>query len=93
MQCCEWCKDNASCTAATTTKAEALLIKKSMFPAADPFSGAIFHGGQFNITINTVNKSPGTCADGSISTEWSYEWIKRIESSNDDDSPPLQWKI
>ena len=28
-----------------------------MFPAADPFSGAIFHGGQFNITINTVNKS------------------------------------
>ena len=51
------------------TKAEASFIKTSMFPAADPFSGAIFHGGQFNITINTVNKSPGTCADGSISTE------------------------
>ena len=32
----------------------------------------------------------GTCTDGSISTEQSYKRI--FESSNDDDSPPLQWK-
>ena len=64
--------NNASRTAATTTtltaEAEASFIKTSMFPAAGPFSGSAFHGGQFNITINTVNKSPGTCADGSIAT-------------------------
>ena len=40
------------------------LEKTSMFPSASPFSGAVFHGGQFNITINAVNKSPGTCASG-----------------------------
>ena len=64
-----------------------------MFPAAGPFSGAMFHGGQFNITINTVNKSSGTYADGLISTERSYKRIKRIlESSDDNESPPLQRK-
>ena len=67
--------------------------KTSMFPAAGPFSGAMFHGGQFNITINTVNKSPGTYADGLISTERSYIRIKRIlESSDDDGSPTLHRK-
>ena len=64
-----------------------------MFPAAGPFSGAMFHGGQFNITINTVNKSSGTYADGLISTERSYKRIKRIlESSDDDGSPTLHRK-
>ena len=36
-----------------TTKAEASFIKTSMFRAAGPFSEAVFHGGQFNITTNT----------------------------------------
>ena len=31
-------------------------MKSSSLPAAGPFSGAVFHGGQFNITINSVNK-------------------------------------
>ena len=62
-----------------------------MFPTAGPFSGAVLHGGQFNIIINTVNKSTGTCADGSISTAQSHKRIKRInESLDDDDSPPLR---
>ena len=88
--------NNTSRSAATTTlkaEAEASFIKTSMFPAAGPFSGAMFHGGQFNITINTVNKSPGTYADGLISTERSYIRIKRIlESSDDDGSPTLHRK-
>ena len=49
--------NNASRTAATTTltaKAMVSFIKTSMFPATCPLSGAVFHGGQFNITINTV---------------------------------------
>ena len=85
--------NNASRSAATTTltaEAEASLIKTSMFPAAGPFRRTVFHGRLFKITINTVNKSPG---DGSISTERSFKRIKQIlESSDDDDSPPLQWK-
>ena len=59
--------NNASRTVATTAlmaEAGASFIKTSMFPSASPFSGAVFHGGQFNITINAVNKSPGTCAGG-----------------------------
>ena len=68
-------------------------LKASMFPAVGTFGGAIFHGGQFNITINTENKSPGTCADASVSTARSYNRIKRIlESSGDDDSPLLHGK-
>ena len=63
--------NNASRTVATTTltaEAEASFMKTSMFPAAGPFSGAVFYDGQVNITMITVNKSPGTCADGLIST-------------------------
>ena len=59
--------NNASRTVATTAlmaEAGASFIKTSMFPSACPFSGAVFHGGQFNITINAVNKSPDTCAGG-----------------------------
>ena len=36
--------------------------KTSMFPLAASFSEVVFNGGQFNITINTVNKSLGICA-------------------------------
>ncbi|KAK2564356.1 hypothetical protein P5673_011781 [Acropora cervicornis] len=39
---------------------ESSFMKISSFPAAGPFSRAVFHGGKFNITINTVNKSPIT---------------------------------
>ena len=56
-----------------------------MFPADCPFSGAVFHGGQISITINTLKKSPGTCEDGSTSTERSYKRIKRILKSSDDE--------
>ena len=47
---------------------ESSFMKSSSFPAAGPFSGAVFHGGQFNITINTVNKSPTSTEHSTHST-------------------------
>ena len=83
---CDYCDDNL------TTKAEASLIKTSMFRAAGPFSEAVFHGGQFNITRNT-EKSPGICTDGSVSAARSYKRIKQnLEPLDDDDSTPLPLK-
>ena len=58
------------------------------FPAAGPFSGAVFNGGQFNITINTLNKSPSTTDNSFFSSKRSFKRIKRILESDDDDSPP-----
>ena len=63
-------------------------MKSSSFPAAGPFSGAVFHGGEFNITINTINKSPSSTADNSFKSTRSFKRIKRVLSS-DEDSPPL----
>ena len=65
---------------------ESSFMKSSSFPAAGPFSGAVFHGGQFNITINTVNKSP-TPTDHSTHSTWSFKRIKRVFESSDEDSP------
>ena len=61
---------------------ESSFMKNSSLPAAGPFSGAVFHGGPFNITINTVNKSP-TSTDHSTQSTRSFKRIKRVfESSN-----------
>ncbi|CAH3182397.1 unnamed protein product, partial [Porites lobata] len=49
---------SSSRSGVATECCESSFMKSSSFPAAGPFSGAVFHGGQFNITINTVNKSP-----------------------------------
>ena len=65
---------------------ESSFMKSSSFPAAGPFSGAVFHGGQFNITINTVNKSP-TSTDHSTHSTRSFKRIKRVFESSDEDSP------
>ena len=61
-------------------------MKSSSFPAAGRFSGAVFHGGQYNITINPVNKSP-TSTDQSTESTRSFKRIKRVFESSDEDSP------
>ena len=66
---------------------ESSFMKSSSFPAAGPFSGAVFHGEQFNITINTVNKSPNS-TDHSTQSTRSFKRIKRVFESSDEDSPP-----
>ena len=57
------------------TKTELNDNKSSSFPEAGPFSGAVFHGGQFNKAINTVNKSP-------ISTDHSTQSTRSYEVTN-----------
>ena len=64
---------------------EPSFMKSSSFPAADPFSEAVFHGGQFNITISTVNKSP-TSTDHSTHSTRSFKRMKRVFNSSDEDS-------
>ena len=49
---------SSSRSGVATEYCQSSFMKSSSFPAAGPFSGAVFHGGQFNITINTINKSP-----------------------------------
>ena len=68
---------------------ESSLMKSSGFPAAGPFNLALFHGGQFNITMNTVNKSPTSTDHSTQSTRArSFKRIKRVFESSDEDSPP-----
>ena len=69
---------------------ESSFIKSSSFPAAGQFSWAVFHGGQCNITINTVNKSP-TSTDHSTQPTRSFKRVKRVFESSDEDSP-TQWQ-
>ena len=65
-------------------------MKSSSFPAAGPFSGAVFHGGQFNITINTVNKSP-TSTDHSTESTRSFKRIKlKSKFKSSDEESPMQ---
>ena len=47
------------------------------------FSGAVIHGGHFNITVNTLNQSPKS------STTKRFKRVRRIFDSSDEDSPPL----
>ena len=61
-------------------------MKSSSFPATGPFSGAVFHGGQFNITLNTVNKSP-TSTDHSTHSPRGFRRTKRVFESSEEDSP------
>ena len=61
---------------------ESSFMKSSSLPAAGPFSGAVFPGGQFNITINIVNKSP-TSTDHSTQSTRSFKRIKRVFESSD----------
>ena len=56
-------------------------------PTACVFSGAVFHGGHFNISINTVNQSPDAY---SATRKHTFKRVKRILDSSDEDSPPLQ---
>ena len=47
-------------TSQTVATAESSFLNSSVIPASGAFSGAIFHGGHFNFTINTLNRSPNT---------------------------------
>ena len=79
---------SSSRSGVATECCESSFTKSSSFPAAGPFSGAVFHGGQFNITINTVNKLP-TSTDHSTQSTRSFKRIncKRVFESSDEDSP------
>ena len=77
---------SSSRSGVATECCESSFMKSSSFPAAGPFSGAVFHGGQFIITINTVNKSP-TSTDHSTESTRSFKRIKRVFESSDEDSP------
>mgnify|MGYP000692387901 CR=1 FL=1 len=59
---------------------ESSFMKSSSFPAVGPFSGAALHGGQFNIRINTVNKSP-TSTDHSTQSTRGFKRIQRMFES------------
>ena len=54
---------------------------------ASVFSGAVFHGGHFNISINTVNQSRNA---NSATRKHTFKRVKRILDSSDEDSSPLQ---
>ena len=54
---------------------------------ASVFSGAVFHGGHLNISINKVNQSPYA---SSATRKHTFKRVKRILDSSDEDSPPLQ---
>ena len=77
---------SSSRSGVATECCESSFMKSSSFPAAGPFSGAVFHRGQFNITINTVNKSL-TSTDHSTESTRSFKRIKRVFESSDEDSP------
>ena len=75
-------------TLQTLAKAESSFTNSSVIPASGAFSAAVFHGGHFNITINTLNKSPNTSKRSVSNVAWSYRCIKRVLDSSDEDSPP-----
>ena len=54
---------------------------------ASVFSGAVFHGGHFNISINTVKQSPNA---NSATRKHTFKRVKRILDFSDEDSPLLQ---
>ena len=71
-------------------------LRNPVIPASGAFSGAVFHEGHFNITINTLNKSPNTSKRSVSNVAWSYRCIKRVLDSSDEDSPPavpFQWQF
>ena len=71
-------------------------LRNPVIPASGAFSGAVFHEGHFNITINTLNKSPNTSKCSVSSVARSYKSIKRVLDSSDEESPsavPFQWQF
>ena len=65
----------------TTEMVSSSSAKSSGLPVG-LFSGAVIHGGHFNITVNTLNQSPTS------STTKRLKRVRRVFDS-DDDSPPL----
>ena len=78
-------------TSQTVATAESSFTNSSVIAASGAFSGAVFHGGYFNITINTLNKSPNTskCSVSTVARSYKrIKLIKRVLDSSDEDSPP-----
>ena len=71
---------------ATESEAETLSCRfqssSSPMPGASVFSGAVFHGGHFNISINRVNRSP----DYSATRKHTFKCVKRILVPSDAES-------
>ena len=72
---------------ATESEAETLSCsfqssRSPTMPGASVFSGAVFHGGHFNISINTVNKSPDAY---SATRKHTFRRVKRILDYFDED--------
>ena len=83
---------------ALATESEAKNLSCSFQSSSSPtmhgasvFSGAVFHGGHFKISTNTVNQSPNA---NSATRKHTFKRVKRILlDSSDEDSPPLQLTI
>ena len=58
-------------TSQTVATAESSFTDSSVIPASSAFSGAVFHGGHLNITINMLNKSPNTSKCSVSTVAWS----------------------
>ena len=79
---------------ALATESEAETLSGSFQSSSSPtmhgasaFGGAVFHGGNFNISINSVNQS---CNANSGTRKHTFKRVKRILDSSDEDSSPLQ---
>ena len=77
---------------ATESEAETLSCRfqsssSPTVPGANVFSRAVFYGGHFNISINTVNQPPDAY---SLTRKHTFKRVKRILDSSHEDSPPLQ---
>ena len=77
-------------TSQTVATAESSFTNSSVIPASGAFSGAVFHGGHFNITLNTLNKSPNTSKYSVSTVARSYKRIKRVL---DPPAVPFQWQF
>ena len=83
-------------TSQTVTTAESSFTNSSVIPSSDAFSGAVFHEWHFNITINTLNKSPNTSKCSVSTVVRNYRSIKRVLGSSHEHSPPavpFQWQF
>ena len=74
-------------TSKTVATAESSFRNSSVIPVSGAFTGAVFQGEHFNITINTLNTSPNTSKCSVSTVARSYKRIKRVPDSSDEDSP------
>ena len=74
-------------TSETVATAESSFLNSSVIPASGAFTGAVFQGEHFNITINTLNTSPNNSKCSVSTVARSYKRIKRVPDSSDEDSP------